>query len=72
MAQITLTISDATVARVLASYGHWQDSVGQSTWVPATPAEVRAVLMEELRRHTRAYEEDLAQSTARAAVVDAL
>ncbi len=72
MAQITLTIPDATVGRVLASYGHWQDPVGQSTWVPAIPAEVRAVLMEELRRHTRAYEEDLAQATARAAVVDAL
>ncbi len=72
MATISITIPDASVARVRTAFGHWSSDLGDPVWIDATNNDVRDELTNYVRGKTRQYEERIAAQVAVAEVEDAL
>jgi len=58
LATLSITVPDDKVSRIQAAFG---SMIGQ----PATNAEIRAALLDFVRRRVREYEAELAANTTR-------
>ncbi len=66
MATLSIIIPDAVVPRVQAALGH--SSFDDPTRVPATVAEIRAWMLQQLKQRVIDYEGGIAADAARAGV----